>query len=315
MRYRKVVAVAREMMDNTRNYLKKLGLPGGDVYDLPTSKKTFPDGAQYRIEVPTVNTPQSMKALLETAKDAGIIINRVDETYGIMRFTDKQIMGFIDLAKEYQCEFTMSVGPRATYDTSATALTPQGARIGYRLRGMEQLVRAIEDVRRAVGLGVRGILVYDEGLLWVLGNMRKDGELPSDIHLKLSAHCGHGNPAAAKVMEDLGADTFNPVRDLQLPMMAALRAVLKIPLDLHTDNPPGSGGFIRTYEAPEIARIAAPVHLKCGNSAVAAHGEMTGEKEGIRMAWQSELVVQMVKKYYPEAKQSAPGAKGLAIPK
>ena len=85
-------------------------------------------------------------------------------------------------------------------------------------------------------------------------------------------------------------------------------------MDLHTDNPPGSGGFIRTYEAPEEARICAPVHLKCGNSAVSAHGEMTGEKEGIRMAWQAELVVKAVKKYYPQAKQSQPGAKGLAIP-
>jgi hypothetical protein len=302
-------------MDDTRNYLKKLGLPGGDLYDLPTSTKTFPDGAQYRIEVPTVNSPEAMKALLETAKDNGIVINRVDETYGIMRFTDKQIEGFTNLAKEYKCEFTMSVGPRATYDTSATMLTPQGVRIGYRLRGEEQVVRAIEDVKRATEMGVRGILVYDEGLLWVLGNMRKDGELPADMHLKVSAHCGHGNPAAARVMESLGADTFNPVRDLQLPMMAALRAALKIPLDLHTDNPPGSGGFIRTYEAPEIARIAAPVHLKAGNSAVAGHGEITGEKEGTRMAWQAELVVKMVKKYYPQAKQSEPGAKGLAIPK
>ncbi len=303
------------MMENTRNYLKKLGLPGGDVYDMPTSKKTFPDGATFRMEVPTVNTPEAMKALLETAKDAGVIVNRVDETYGIMRFTDKQINGFTDLAKQYRCEFTMSVGPRATYDTSATRLSPEGVRIGYRLRGGEQLVRAIEDIKRAVGFGVRGILVYDEGLLWVLGKMRKDGELPADIHLKLSAHCGHGNPASAKLAEELGADTFNPVRDLTLPMMAALRAAVNIPLDLHTDNPPGSGGFIRTYEAPEIARIAAPVHLKAGNSCVAGHGIPTGVAEGIRMAHQVELVVQMVKKYYPEAKQSLPGAKGLAIPK
>ena len=304
-----------EVMDATRNYLKKLGLPSGDLYDLPTSTKTFPDGAQFRIEVPTVNSPEAMKALLETAKDAGIVINRVDETYGIMRFTDRQIEAFINLAKEYKCEFTMSIGPRATYDTSATALSPQGVRIGYRLRGEEQLIRAIEDVKRATEMGVRGILVYDEGSLWVLANMRKDGELPADMHLKVSAHCGHGNPAAAKVMENLGADTFNPVRDLQLPMMAALRAALKIPLDLHTDNPPGSGGFIRTYEAPEEARIAAPVHLKAGNSAVGAHGIPTGPQEGIRMAWQAELVVKMVKKYYPQAKQSEPGAKGLAIPK
>ncbi len=302
-------------MDKTRAYLTRLGLPGSDLWDLPTSHSTFPDGAHFRIEVPTVNSPEAATALVESARENGITINRVDETYGIMRFTDKQILQYIDVAKRYKFEMNMSVGPRATYDTSATMLTPQGVRIGYRLRGVEQLVRGIEDVKRAVELGIRGIIVYDEGMLWVLNNMRKDGELPADIHFKVSAHCGHGNPAAARVIQDLGADSFNPVRDLQLPMIAALRAALNIPLDVHTDNPPGSGGFIRTYEAPEMVRIAAPIHLKCGNSVVSGHGLKTGEKEGKAMAEQAELVVQMVRKYYPEAKQSEAGARGVAIPK
>jgi len=69
------------------------------------------------------------------------------------------------MAKDHSCDLILSCGPRATYDTGATVLSPQGVRIGYRLRGMEQVVRAIEDVKRAVDLGVRGILVYDEGLL------------------------------------------------------------------------------------------------------------------------------------------------------
>jgi len=302
-------------MEATRASLKKLGLPDHDLYELPSSTMRFPDGAHFRIEVPTVNSVECMQALLETAKDLEVVINRIDETYGIMRHIDRELMRFIDLAKQYKVELNLSIGPRATYDTSATALTPQGARIGYRLRGVEQLVRAIEDVKRAVGLGTRGILVYDEGLLWVLNEMRKSGELPKDLKFKVSAHTGHGNPASAKLFENLGADSFNPVRDLQLPMIAALRAAIKIPLDVHTDNPPGSGGFIRTYEAPEMVRIGAPIHLKCGNSAIAAHGEVTGAKEGKKEAEQAWLVVNTMKRYMPSAIQSKAGAQDLAIPK
>lgn len=295
--------------------MRRIRLPDHDLLELPTSKARFPDGASYRIEVPTVNSVECMRALLETAEDHGITINRVDETFGIMRHTDKDILAYIELAKNYRVEVNFSIGPRATYDTGATVLTPQGARIGYRLRGVEQLVRAIEDVKRAVELGIRGILVYDEGLLSILGQMRRDGALPKDVRFKASAHMGHANPASARLCESLGADSFNPVRDLQLPMIAAIRAAIKIPLDIHTDNPPGSGGFIRTYEAPEFVRIAAPVYLKCGNSAVSAHGEVTSDKDGRRMAEQAWLVANAVRRYLHDAVQSKAGASDLAIPK
>lgn len=73
--------------------------------------------------------------------------------------------------------------------------------VGYRLRGQEQLVRALEDVRRAVDVGVRGFILHDEGLLSVLGRLRAAGKIPEDTHLKISAHCGLGNGAAAQVLE------------------------------------------------------------------------------------------------------------------
>jgi hypothetical protein len=97
-------------------------------------------------------------------------------------------------------------------------------------------------------------------------------------------------------------------------MIAALRAAVKAHLDLHTDNPPGSGGFIRVYEAPEIVRVAAPVHLKTGNSVVSAHGQITGATDGKRMADQASIVVEMVNKYYPEATQTKRGSADLHIP-
>lgn len=302
------------MFEETRAYVKKLGLPAGDLFDMPTSKARFPDGAAYRIECPTVNSAEAVAALLDTATKMDITINRVTETYGMFRHTRQEIREYCRLCNQYGAELLLSVGPRATYDTGATVLSPQGVRISYRLRGMEQVLRAIEDIKRGYDCGCRGFLVYDEGMLWLANEMRKDGALPKDIVFKASAHLGHCNPVSFKVLESLGADSINPVRDLQIPMIAALRAAVKTPIDVHTDNPPGSGGFIRVYEAPEIVRVAAPVHLKTGNSVIGGHGEMTSANDGKRMAEQAAIVVEMVSKYYPEGKQSSKRATDMRIP-
>ncbi|NPV43548.1 MAG: peptidase [Firmicutes bacterium] len=302
------------MFDKTREFLVKIGLPAGDAFDLPTSDKRFPDGAHYRLEVPTMNTAEAVKALLEEAERLNITINRIDETYGAFRHTLQELKEYVAICKHYGVELNLSVGPRATYDTSATRLSPQGVRIGYRLRGQEQIVRAIEDVKRIAEIGCRGVLVYDEGMLWVLNEMRKAGELPKNMHFKNSAHNGHGNPASFKLLQDLGADSINPVRDLTLPMLAALRQAVDVPLDIHTDNPPGSGGFIRVYEAPEIVRVTAPVHLKTGNSCISGHGELTTKQNGIDMARQAAIVKEMVERYFPEAVQSKAAAPDMAVP-
>lgn len=52
------------MFDETKAYLKKKGLLTGDPYDLPTSDMRFPDGAHFRIEVPTCNSPVTFSAIL-----------------------------------------------------------------------------------------------------------------------------------------------------------------------------------------------------------------------------------------------------------
>jgi hypothetical protein len=302
------------MFEETREYLKKLGLPTGDLFDMPSSAARFPDGGAFRIEVPTVNSAEAVAALLETATKNGITINRVTETYGMFRHTRQEIKEYCRLCNQYGAELLMSTGPRATYDTGATVLSQQGVRISYRLRGMEQVLRGVEDIKRGYDLGVRGFLIYDEGMLWLVGQMRKDGALPKEIIFKTSAHLGQCNPCSFRLLESLGADSINPVRDLQIPMIAALRAAVSVPLDVHTDNPPGSGGFIRVFEAPEIVRVAAPLHCKTGNSVVSGHGEMTSAIDGKRMADQAAIVVEMVNKYYPELTQSPKGSSDLRLP-
>jgi hypothetical protein len=228
------------------DFLEKIGIEEADS-NLEISEKRFSDGAQYRFEVPGIQKPGAMAALVDATDKYDVSVHRVTQTKGIMLLTDQEIEQMVEIAVDARIELFLSVGPRATYDTSASANTPEGARIGYRLRGYKNLLYAIQDVKRATSLGVRGIVVYDEGLLWVLDKMRNEGELPEKTYFKVSAHCGHGNPASAKLLENIGANSFNPVRDLQIPMMAAIRRSINISLDLHMENPKSSGGFIRHY--------------------------------------------------------------------
>ncbi|MDD3753983.1 MAG: peptidase [Methanobacterium sp.] len=295
------------------NFLNKIGIMNhGDK--LTDSIKRFPDGSQYRFEVPGIQKPEILESLLDALDKYEVRVHRVTQTKGIMLLTDHEIMEMADMARNAKIELFLSVGPRAPYDTSATAKTPEGAKIGYRLRGYDNLRYAIEDVRRAVNLGVRGILVYDEGLLWVLNKMREEKELPANVQFKVSAHCGHGNPASALLLEKIGANSFNPVRDLQIPMLASIRKTINISLDIHMENPKSSGGFIRHYEAPEIIRKACPVYLKTGGSVAAHHGYDTTQKEAGERARQVLLVQDMINRFYPEAAMSSIGVGDLAIP-
>lgn len=288
-------------MDLTRNFLESLGLPGGDAYDLPSSEKRFPDGGQYRFEVPGIQGPKVMKALLEAVEEYGIYLHRVTQTQGIMRMLDSDISQMVELADTYGTDLILAIGPRATTDTSASVHTEEGVRMGYRLRGQEQIVRAIEDVKRAARLGCRGFLVYDEGCLWILSEMRKAGEIPAECHFKVSAHAGHGNPCSARLLESIGADSINPVRDIQLQMLAAMRQAVNCPIDIHTENPKSTGGFIRHYEVPEMIRVAAPIYLKTGGSVAATHSWDSTEDDARKRAKQCALVKRVIDEYYPEA--------------
>ena len=299
-------------MDDTKEFLKEIGIE--ETYKDFQSDKRFKDGGQYRFEVPGIQSPKTMNALLKESVKNNVFIHRVTQTKGIMMLTDEEIKEMVNLAINYGCELFLSVGPRATYDTSATVHTKEGSRIGYRLRGYDNLVYAIEDVKRACRLGVRGILLYDEGLLWTLNKMRKAGEIPLNVHFKLSAHAGCSNPASAKLLEGIGLNSLNPVRDLQIHMIAAIRNAIEIPIDLHTENPKSTGGFIRHYEVPDFIRVASPVYLKTGGSVAANHNWDTTEKEAIARIKQVKLVKRVIDEYLPEAIPSDKNSSYLSIP-
>ena len=208
----------------SRDFLRSLGLPGGDPAEAPSSAKRFPDGGEYRIEIPSTEGPRSLAAVLEEAGRRGVPVHRVSQGSGIMLLTDSEIAEMLDMGRSAAMEVNLFVGPRATFDIGAQAYTAAGKTLGLALRGADQLVFAMEDVKRACDLGLRSVLVSDIGSLQVIDKMRDRSVLPSDLIIKTSVMMAPANPASARILEDLGANTINIPSDLTIPQIAAIRA-------------------------------------------------------------------------------------------
>ncbi|MFK9093029.1 U32 family peptidase [Bacillus salipaludis] len=308
-------------MKESRALLEKLGYPPTDLTELPTSTKTFPDGAQYRIELPSVEGPVALKEMLAEIDRYGLTIHRVSQGSGIMLQTDEEIQEMCRLTAERGMELSLFVGPRGTWDISAQPLTEGGKSIALRHEGSDQLVYAMEDLKRGAILGLRGALIADEGLLMLTKEMKKCGQLPEDFVVKVSVQMGSANPVSVRLMQDLGAGTYNVPTALTLSKLASIRQAIDIPIDLYVEVPDNLGGFLRYYEIPEIIRVLAPVYIKFGlrnHPDVYPSGKQWEStnislvKERVRRA---ALGVQMIERYYPDAKTSKLGAEGLGIPR
>ncbi len=301
--------------------LEKIGIPGKDLYELPTSKKKFPDGCNWRIEISGVERPSVLETVVKEAEERNIPVHRLISTVmGSTLLSKEELKKFAEKAAEAEVEVILTPGPRTSWDIGRQLVTPEGAYSGLRYRGSDQLTYVVADIKRGIEIGFRGFLIVDEGLLWVVNELRKTGEIPKDTKFKVSIYAGHANPAGAKVLEKLGADTFNPVGDLTLPMIAAIRKAVDIPLDLHVYLFDSFGGFNRFYECPEFARIASPCYFKIepGSSVTNLYKPWTDPKllnflakEKVKYA---EIIKELVETHYPEAKLSKQGAKDLAIP-
>jgi len=308
-------------MKEIERVLEKIGLPGRDLYSLPTSTKRFPDSCHWRVEISGVERPEALEALIDEAKKRDMPIHRLISTVmGSTLLTRAELKRFASLAADAEMEVIMTPGPRASWDVGRQIATPEGVLSGMRFRGADQLGYVIADIKRSIEVGFRGFLVVDEGLLWALNELRKLGEIPNDVKFKVSVFAGHANPAGAKVLESLGADTFNPVADLGLPQLAAIRAAVNMPIDIHVYLFDSFGGFNRFYECPEFCRIAAPCYFKIepGVSVAAMYRPWVSPdslafsaREKVKYA---EIIKELVQKHYPEAKLSEKGTKDLAIP-
>jgi hypothetical protein len=311
-------------IEKIRSAMEKYGVPGRDLYELPSSPLKFPDGAHYRMEVSGVERLSTLEALVDEMEKRDVPIHRlISVVMGSTLLDDEELTAFASLAREKKMEVVLTPGPRSGWDTGRQLITPEGGLSGARIRGSDNLSYLIADIVRCVELGFRGFLVMDEGALWLLTKLKEENIIPKETIFKVSIYAGYASAAGAKILQDLGATTFNPLGDLSLPMFASIRKAVQMPVDVHVILSESFGGFYRIWEAPELARVTAPCYFKI------EPGTALAISTGLYKPWTSpdflasfvrekvkyaEIIRDIIEKVHPELKLSAQGPRDLAIP-
>ena len=237
----------------------------GTGSDLPTpSTARFPDGAHFRIEIPSVEDPAALRAVVEEAHLRNVPVHRVSQGSGSMLLTNEDLREMARIGADEGLEVNLFVGPREEYGVGGAVRSPDGMLLSGRLRGLHQLRYALEDIERAVDAGIRGFLIADTGLLELLKTMVDDGELPRSIVWKVSAVLAPSNPVTFRQLIALGGTTINVPSDITLAELAEIRELSDAPIDLYLEAPDAMGGVVRGHELAEIASVSAPLYAKFG---------------------------------------------------
>jgi hypothetical protein len=282
--------------------------------------RAFPDGAHFRIEIPSVEGPRVLEEVVAAAEAEGVVVNRVSQGSGAMLLRESELCAMAEIAAAAGIEVSLFVGPREGFDVGAHARSADGAAHVGQLRGLRGLRYAAEDVARAVECGIRGFLIADLGLLALLTEMQREGELPHDIVWKISVLLAPSNPLGLRELERLGASTANIPSDVTVEQLTELRAASSLPLDLYVESPDSLGGVVRGNELGDLVQAGAPLYAKFGlrnarmiypsgahlvDEACAIAREKV-HRAAVALEWLERLSSGLV--------QSGPGAQGLGVP-
>jgi hypothetical protein len=118
----------------------------------------------------------------------------------------------------------------------------------------------------------------------------------------------------------MGANSMNPISDVSLPILGAIRKAVDFPLDVYIIIVDSFGGMFRAYETPEIARIASPCYFKFepGTSEGDIYKPWITEdfhrnliREKVKIA---SIVSEIMERHAPEIKASAQRPDDLVLP-
>jgi hypothetical protein len=284
------------------------------------SRARFPDGAHYRVEIPSVEGPRVLREVVQAAEGYGLTVNRVSQGSGAMLLSAAELREMAQIGADRAMEVSLFVGPREEYDIGHHSRSAQGPVLAGKLRGTRQLRYAIEDVLRAVDCGIRGFLVADLGLLRILRFTQEQGQLPPDIIWKVSVLLAPSNPAAVRIFAELGASTVNIPSDVTAEQLSEMRAATDLPLDLYVESPDAMGGVVRGHESADLIRAAAPLYIKFGlrNSRPLYPSGEHLMKEAVQIAREkvhrAAVAREWISRLGPDLIQSEPGAPGLGVP-
>jgi hypothetical protein len=284
------------------------------------SAHRFADGAHFRVEVPSVEGPAVLAAVVEEAGRRGVMVNRVSQGSGAMLLSEAELREMAAIGAAAGLEVSLFVGPREEWGTFAMSRAADGGALAGGIRGLRQLTYAVEDVLRAVECGIRGFLVADLGLLHALTGAQASGRIPADVVWKVSVMLAPSNPAALRVLASLGAGTVNLPTDLTLDELADMRAVTDLPLDLYVEAPDALGGIVRAEQLADLVRASAPLYAKFGlrnsqplypSGVHLEHSAATIAREKVHRA---QVALEWAARSGAGLVQSGPGAAGLGVP-
>ena len=301
------------------------GLPAGTGQHASTG--TFPDGAAFRIEIPSVEGPRVLDAVLAAAEAEGVTVNRVSQGSGAVLLRASELRDMAQAGHDAGVEVCLFIGPRERYGPGAHPRSPDGAAHGDQVRGIRQLRYALEDVLRAVEQGIRSFLVADLGLLRAVTAAQARGDLPAGIVWKVSAAMAPSNPLTLRVLAELGGSavggggiTVNIPSDVTVAELGDLRAASSVPLDLYVESPDALGGIVRGHELGDLIAAGAPLYAKFGLRNAAGvypsgrHLEAVAAANAAEKVHRAAVALEWLDRLSPGLAQSKPGAAGLGVP-
>jgi hypothetical protein len=286
----------------------------------PHSDERFPDGARFRIEIPSVEGARVLAEVLRSADEHEIVVNRVSQGSGAMLLGESELREMAVMGAEAGIEVSLFTGPREGWDVGAHARSADGAAHAGQVRGVRGLAYAVEDIARACEAGIRSFLIADAGLLDVLRDMQRADELPRDCVWKVSVMMAPSNPAGLRVLERLGATTVNIASDTTVLQLSEMRAASNLPIDLYVESPDALGGVVRGNEVGDLIAVGAPLYVKFGlrnSRALYPSGEhLVADACAIarEKVHRAAVALEWLRRLAPELEQSAPHAPGLGIP-
>jgi hypothetical protein len=301
-------------MSWVEDVLGSLGVTGRD------HAVAFPDGAAFRIEIPSVEGPRVLDAVLRAAESEGITVNRVSQGSGAVLLRAAELRDMAQAGLATGTEVCLFVGPRERYGVGAHARSADGRAHGDQVRGLRQIAYALEDVLRATEEGIRSFLVADLGLLRAVTRAQAQGALPAGLVWKVSAAMSPSNPVTVKLLEELGASTVNIPADATLAELAEMRAAVSLPLDLYVESPDSLGGVVRGQELGDLIRAGAPLYAKFGLRNAQPvypsghHLEAVACANAVEKVHRAAVALEWLERLSPGLAQSKPGAAGLAVP-
>jgi Peptidase family U32 len=298
--------------------LGRLGL-GDEVLPAPSASR-FGDGADFRIEIPSVESPRVLQAVLDEASQRGVVVNRVSQGSGAMTLARAELVEMAQIGAAAGVEVCLFAGPREEWGTSASVRVGDGSGLVGGVRGLRQLRYAVDDVARACEAGIRSVLVADLGLLVALVAAKDNGDVPAGLVLKASVMMAPSNPLGLRVVESLGATTVNVPSDVSMWELAEMRAAATVPIDLYVEAPDGLGGVVRGEQLADLVAAGAPLYAKFGlrnSRPLYPHG-LHLETEAVDIAREkvrrAAVGLEWLERSESPATQSVAGAAGLGIP-